>query len=237
MLRSRLRTGCLSLPPHSRAQSQSQVQPSSKGWRQRLHLPVEETAESHAKGMDSGSKKGVGTFICISPSYPNGWCIYPSPVLISGISDLYCGFHGKAHNKPTCRHEDNPLKEKCLLHPSFENRMWSVYTEAHKDTNTFGISLVVQWLRIRLAMRGMPVWSLVQELGSHRLWRSWAHVHHNCEAHGLQSHVLQSPHATTRVRALQWRSRVMQWRSCMPQLRPNTIQTNKQMSFKDKHTC
>ena len=154
MLRSRLRTGCLSLPPHSRAQSQSQVQPSSKGWRQRLHLPVEETAESHAKGMDSGSKKGVGTFICISPSYPNGWCIYPSPVLISGISDLYCGFHGKAHNKPTCRHEDNPLREKRLPHPPFENRMWSVYTEAHQDTNTFGISLVVQWLRICLAMQG-----------------------------------------------------------------------------------
>ena len=54
-----------------------------------------------------------------------------------------------------------------------------MYTETHKDTNTFGIPLVVQWLRIRLAMQGTPVGSLVQELGSHMLQRSWAHVHHN----------------------------------------------------------
>ena len=54
-----------------------------------------------------------------------------------------------------------------------------MYTKTHKDTNTFGISLVVQGLRIRLAMQGTPVRSLVQELGSHMLRRSWAHVHHN----------------------------------------------------------
>ena len=30
-----------------------------------------------------------------------------------------------------------------------------------------GTSLVVQWLRIHLAMRGMCVWSLVRELGAH----------------------------------------------------------------------
>ena len=34
----------------------------------------------------------------------------------------------------------------------------------------FGISLVVQWLRIRLPMQGTRVRSLVKELRSHMLW-------------------------------------------------------------------
>ena len=40
----------------------------------------------------------------------------------------------------------------------------------HRSQNDIrGTSLVVQWLRICLAMQGTQVWSLVGELRSHRL--------------------------------------------------------------------
>ena len=44
----------------------------------------------------------------------------------------------------------------------------SVYTITLKWH--MGTSLVVQWLRIRIAMQGTQVQSLIRELGSHMLW-------------------------------------------------------------------
>ena len=42
--------------------------------------------------------------------------------------------------------------------------------EMHREMLQVGTSLVVQWLRISLAMHGTSVPSLVRELRSHILW-------------------------------------------------------------------
>ena len=43
----------------------------------------------------------------------------------------------------------------------------SDWTTTAFQSQTWGTSLVAQWLRICLLMQGMPVWSLVQELRAH----------------------------------------------------------------------
>ena len=48
-------------------------------------------------------------------------------------------------------------------------RLW--YLLIQSDINV-GTALVIQWLRIRLAIQGTWVWSLVRELRSHRPWRN-----------------------------------------------------------------
>ena len=48
-----------------------------------------------------------------------------------------------------------------------ENSVGSVSTENWKMVKYIETSLVIQWLRISLAIQGMQVWSLVRELRSH----------------------------------------------------------------------
>ena len=76
----------------------------------------------------------------------------------------------------------NPLQYSCLensmdrgawqatFHGVTKSRTWlSTYAHFIIKVNTLGTSLVVQELRIRLAMQGMQVWSLAGELRSHTL--------------------------------------------------------------------
>ena len=48
--------------------------------------------------------------------------------------------------------------------------------EWRRNARDAGTSLVVQWLRIQLAMQGTWVQSLVREVRSHMLWGNEAHV-------------------------------------------------------------
>ena len=53
-------------------------------------------------------------------------------------------------------------------------------------------SLIIQWLRICLAMQGPWVQSLVRELRSHSLWSNWIHVPlSTCMCHSGGSHMPQ----------------------------------------------
>ena len=78
-------------------------------------------------------------------------------------------------------------------------------------------SLVVQWLRIHLAMQGTPVWSLVREDPT---WlRATKPMHHNCWAHTLQ---LLKPACPTAC-ALQQET-PPQWAACTLQLEKARMQ-------------
>ena len=74
---------------------------------------------------------------------------------------------------------------------------------------TLRTSLVVQWLRIQLAMQGMRVRFLIRELRSHMTWSNKAHTPQ-----------LLSPWATVREAVCcNGKSHMMQQRSCVHQLR------------------
>ena len=70
----------------------------------------------------------------------------------------------------------------------------------HFNRNGVGTSLVVQWLRICLAMQRIWVWSLVGELGSHMPQSATQPMCHNYGAYELQS-----PCTTARDSAGQWK--------------------------------
>ena len=84
-----------------------------------------------------------------------------------------------------------------------------VFVSISSSKKITGISLVVQWLRIHLAMQGTQVQSLVGELRSHMPWSNSAHMPS-----------LSSPHTTTRESAHHSeRLCMMQPSSHVPQLR------------------
>ena len=57
-------------------------------------------------------------------------------------------------------------------------------------------SLVVQWLRICLAIKGTQVWSLAGELRSNMPWGNWVHIPQLESAHAAitGAHIIWSPH-------------------------------------------
>ena len=74
----------------------------------------------------------------------------------------------------------------------------------HKSEPQRETSLVVQWIRIHLAMQGRQVWSLVREQSFHMTQATTEPVHHSYRVRELQwktSHeAMKTPHATTKTR-------------------------------------
>ena len=99
----------------------------------------------------------------------------------------------------------------------FFQSLWKWLLLSVADTNfkthEFGTSLVVQWLRICLAMQGMGVWALVEELRSHMPVQQLSPGTATPEAC-----TLQSPSAATRE------SRHYDERSFMTQQRAHALQ-------------
>ena len=105
-----------------------------------------------------------------------------------------CQAHGKVLGYNWWRHE-------FLLGPLGRWHSQGIY-QAVKKKKCCGTSLVVQWLRIRLAMQETWVQSLIGELGSHRHGATKPE-HHDSWAHSPQ---LESPCTTRKDPA--WRSEI-----------------------------
>ena len=81
----------------------------------------------------------------------------------------------------------------------FSSALWLLVVEtSHKDHMEAGTSLVVQWLRIHLAMHGTWVQSLVGELRSHM--PQTEPVSHNSRVRAPQR---KTPSATTKIQPSQ----------------------------------